>query len=100
MEYFQFLVYLSMDKQPSFESQRFKKLRESLNETQQSFAEKLGIKGSTADIERGKSKITGSIVAELLKQYKINPLWFVWSKFSEVLGHIPQCSTKGCYCRW
>ena len=74
-----------MDKQPSFESQRFKKLRESLNETQQSFAEKLGVKGSTADIERGKSKITGSIVAELLKQFKINPLWLFGQSFQKFL---------------
>jgi len=74
-----------MDKQPNTEAQRFKKVRESLNETQQSFAEKLGIKGSTADIERGKSKITGSVVAELLKQFKINPLWLFGKSFTQFL---------------
>ncbi len=74
-----------MDKQPNIEAQRFKKVRESLNETQQSFAEKLNIKGSTADIERGKSKITGSVVAELLKQFKINPLWLFGKSFQQFL---------------
>ncbi|MBT8304681.1 MAG: LexA family transcriptional regulator [Bacteroidia bacterium] len=74
-----------MENELSIEIKRFKKLRESLNETQQSFAEKLGIKGSTADIERGKSKITGSVVAELLKQFKINPLWLFGKSFQQFL---------------
>ena len=64
-----------MEKQLAIEAQRFKIIRESLNLTQQAFAEKLGINNSTADIERGKTKITGSVIAELLKQYKVNPLW-------------------------
>jgi len=53
--------------------------------TQQSFAEKLGIKGSTTDIERGKSKLTGSVVAELLKQFKVNPLWLYGKSFQQHL---------------
>ncbi|MFI2743735.1 helix-turn-helix transcriptional regulator [Zhouia sp. PK063] len=57
------------------EIQRFKKIREHLNLTQTAFAELLGVKNSTADIERGKSKISGKIVVELMKQFKINPLW-------------------------
>ena len=57
------------------EVSRFKEIRESLNMTQQAFAETLGIKNSTADIERGKSKISGAVVAELLSQFDINPLW-------------------------
>ena len=87
-----------MDKQPSFEAQRFKKVRESLNETQQSFAEKLRIKGSTADIERGKSKISGSVVAELLKQFKINPLWLFGQSFQTVFRYIDECISKSHYC--
>ncbi|MDG3584100.1 LexA family transcriptional regulator [Galbibacter pacificus] len=54
---------------------RFKEIREKYNFTQQTFAETLGIKSSTADIERGKSKISGSIVVELMEQFKVNPLW-------------------------
>lgn len=74
-----------MDKDLNIEAQRFKKVRESLNETQQSFAKKLDIKGSTADIERGKSKITGKVVAELLKQFNINPLWLYGKSFQQIL---------------
>ncbi|MCX2679995.1 LexA family transcriptional regulator [Galbibacter sp. EGI 63066] len=59
----------------SIEVIRFKELRETLNHTQQSFAEALGVKNSTADIERGKSKISGSVVAALMDQFKVNPLW-------------------------
>jgi transcriptional regulator with XRE-family HTH domain len=57
------------------EIQRFKKVRESHNLTQVEFAESLGIKNSTADIERGKTKLSGIVVTQLLKVYKINPLW-------------------------
>lgn len=74
-----------MSKPMNIEAIRFKKIRETLGETQQSFAEKLGIKGSTADIERGKSKITGSVVTELLKQFKINPLWLFGKSFQQFL---------------
>ncbi|MEL6974541.1 MAG: S24 family peptidase, partial [Bacteroidota bacterium] len=35
----------------------------------------LGISNTTADIERGRTKLSGKVVAELLKQFKINPLW-------------------------
>ena len=64
-----------MKQQLSIEVRRFKKIREDQGHTQQSFAAVLGIKGSTADIERGKTKITGSVVMELLHQFEINPLW-------------------------
>ena len=74
-----------MDKELSIEAKRFKKVREQHQETQQSFAKRLGIKGSTADIERGKSKITGSVVAELLKQFKVNPLWLYGKSFQQIL---------------
>lgn len=54
---------------------RFKEVREKLNHTQQSFAEVLNVRKSTADIERGKSKITGSVVVALMENFQINPLW-------------------------
>jgi len=57
------------------ESRRFKQIREELNLTQAVFAEQLGINATTADIERGRTRIPGQVVKELLKRYHINPLW-------------------------
>ncbi|XLS28427.1 XRE family transcriptional regulator [Flavobacteriaceae bacterium M23B6Z8] len=64
-----------MDDKLHIEVKRFKEIREAKGFTQQGFAEVLGIKNSTADIERGKSKISGKVVMELLKQFKVNPMW-------------------------
>ncbi len=54
---------------------RFKQIREENHYTQSDFAEVLNIKNSTADIERGKTKISGIVVTRLLQQFNINPLW-------------------------
>ena len=35
----------------------------------------MGVGNTTADIERGKSKLSGRLIAELLRVYNINPLW-------------------------
>ena len=70
-----------MNKELSIEAQRFKKVREEQNHTQQSFAAILGINAGTADIERGKTKISGKIVMELLSQFNINPLWLFGKSF-------------------
>jgi SOS-response transcriptional repressor LexA len=70
-----------MDKELSVEARRFKKVREEQNHTQHSFANILGISSSTADIERGKTKISGKIVMELLRQFNINPLWLFGKSF-------------------
>lgn len=59
----------------SLEVKRFKEVRDENNFTQAEFAEMLGIKNSTADIERGRTKLSGKVVAELLRQFGINPLW-------------------------
>ena len=59
----------------SIEVQRFKQVRDEQNLTQTEFAEVLGVKNSTADIERGRTKLSGHVVMQLLKQYNINPLW-------------------------
>lgn len=64
-----------MEKITSTEAKRFKQLREELRHTQQSFAELLGIGTTTADIERGKTKITGKVIMELMSRFNINPLW-------------------------
>lgn len=59
----------------TLEVKRFKEIRDDHNFTQAEFAELLGIKNSTADIERGRTKLSGKIVAELLRRFGVNPLW-------------------------
>lgn len=54
---------------------RFKAIREENNFTQVEFAAKLGVKKTTADIERGRTRLSGKVVKELLRQFGINPLW-------------------------
>lgn len=54
---------------------RFTDLRRELGLTQADFAKKLGVTSTTADIERGRTKLSGKVVAELLRQFKVNPLW-------------------------
>ena len=54
---------------------RFTEIRRDKGFTQAEFASLLGISNTTADIERGRTKLSGKVVAELLKQFKINPLW-------------------------
>lgn len=54
---------------------RFSEIRRELGYTQAEFAALLGVSNTTADIERGRTKLSGKVVAELLKQFKINPLW-------------------------
>ncbi|HET8737317.1 MAG TPA: helix-turn-helix domain-containing protein, partial [Pricia sp.] len=54
---------------------RFAEVRRDLGFTQAEFAELLGVSSTTADIERGRTKVSGKVVSELLKQFKINPLW-------------------------
>lgn len=56
-------------------TKRFTDLRRELGYTQSEFAEILGIPSTTADIERGRTKLSGKVVAELLRQFKVNPLW-------------------------
>lgn len=72
-----------METKLSIEAQRFKKIREELRHTQQSFAELLEIGATTADIERGKTKITGKIVMELMSQFNINPLWLYGKSYEK-----------------
>lgn len=54
---------------------RFIDIRRDLGHTQAEFAKLLGVSNTTADIERGRTKLSGKVVSELLKQFKINPLW-------------------------
>ncbi len=54
---------------------RFTDIRRDLGYTQVEFAALLGVSNTTADIERGRTKLSGKVVSELLKQFRINPLW-------------------------
>ena len=85
-KYSKYYVCLSMEKNLSIEARRFKKIREELHQTQHSFAEMIGIKGSTADIERGKTKLSGNVVMELLRQFNINPLWLFGKSFTQYVN--------------
>ncbi len=57
------------------ENIRFKQIREELKFTQATFAKKLDLNIAIADIERGKTKLSGYIVMQLLNLFQINPLW-------------------------
>ncbi len=66
-----------------------------MRHTQQSFAELLNIGSTTADIESGKTKITGKVVSELLRLFNINPLWLYGESFEKYAdSHIGDVSPK------
>ncbi|MGB5983498.1 MAG: LexA family transcriptional regulator [Nonlabens sp.] len=69
----------------STEAKRFKQIREELGKTQSEFAGLLDAGSTTADIERGKKKITGKIVTELLRQFNVNPLWLYGNSYNKLL---------------
>lgn len=58
----------------SIVAKRLKQLREEMELTQVAFAEKLGI-ATTADLERGRTKLSGKIAMQLLRDFYVNPLW-------------------------
>ncbi len=67
--------FVSLGMENEITLKRFTDVRRELGFTQAEFAKVLGISNTTADIERGRTKLSGKVVAELLKQFKINPLW-------------------------
>lgn len=75
-----------MESKLSIEARRFKKIREEQNHTQQSFAELLQIGNTTADIERGKTKLSGKVVMELLRQFNVNPLWLFGESYTKIVN--------------
>ena len=83
LEIFHNIVYSNMETKLSIEAKRFKKVREEQHHTQHSFAELLEIGATTADIERGKTKLSGKVVMELLRQFNINPLWLFGKSFTQ-----------------
>jgi len=65
---------------------RFIEIRRDLGYTQAEFAKLLGISSTTADIERGRTKLSGKVVVELFKQFKVNPLWLFGESDSKNLA--------------
>lgn len=74
-----------MAQEISIEAKRFKTIREELGKTQSEFAKLLDAGSTTADIERGKKKITGKVVTELLRQFHVNPLWLYGTSYNKYL---------------
>jgi len=66
---------------------RFIEIRRDLGYTQAEFARILGIPNTTADIERGRTKLSGKVVVELLKQFKVNPLWLFGDSKNQHLNY-------------
>lgn len=84
-----------MDNSTNQTIKRFKQIREENHYTQSDFAKVLQIKNSTADIERGKTKISGKVVARLLQEFNINPLWlFGESTQKKIQLHLGEVSPK------
>ena len=58
------------------ENERLKEIRKSLDLTQREFSDSLDIKqGSYSDVERGKAGISAVLLKNLIRRFRINPLW-------------------------
>ncbi|MEP0134023.1 MAG: LexA family transcriptional regulator [Eudoraea sp.] len=66
---------------------RFIEIRRDLGYTQAEFARMLGIPNTTADIERGRTKLSGKVVVEMLKQFNVNPLWLFGDSNNQHLNY-------------
>ncbi|WP_010520366.1 XRE family transcriptional regulator [Aquimarina agarivorans] len=64
-----------MEDSNTIAAKRFKQIRKNNGATQKEFAGLLDIKNNIADIERGRTKITGYTLVKLIQQCNINPLW-------------------------
>ena len=58
------------------ENERLKVLRTHLGLTQRLFSQTLEIKqGSYSDVERGKAGVSAVLMKNLIRKYRVNPLW-------------------------
>lgn len=58
------------------ENERLKEIRKALELTQREFSETLDIKqGSYSDVERGKAGISAILLKNLIRRFRVNPLW-------------------------
>src|SRR5690606_28218671 len=80
------LNFCIMNEDSEMVIKRFTEIRRDLGHTQAEFAHLLGIPNTTADIERGRTKLSGRVVAQLLKQFKINPLWLYGDSTEQYLS--------------
>jgi SOS-response transcriptional repressor LexA len=64
-----------MENAKDLAAKRLKKIRQAFDLTQKDFGNQLGWHTSTADLERGKIKIPGIVITNLLDKFSINPLW-------------------------
>ncbi len=71
------------------ENQRLRQIREENGLTQVEMAKMIDAGNSTADIERGKTRLLGKSVMALLKQYSINPLWLYGESERKYLNTTP-----------
>lgn len=76
---------ICIDMENEITLKRFIEIRRELGHTQAEFAALIGLTNTTADIERGRTKLSGKIVVELFKQFKINPLWLFGDSESKYL---------------
>ena len=75
MVLYHILLNLGMQNFHQLAGKRLKKARQQLELTQKEFGERLGYNNSTMDLERGRIKIPGYVVSNLLDYFSINPLW-------------------------
>jgi transcriptional regulator with XRE-family HTH domain len=58
------------------ENERLKIIRNELKLTQKDFSDALEIKqGSYSDVERGKAGISALLLKNLIRKFRVNPLW-------------------------
>ena len=72
------------------ENERLRSIRTQLNLTQKTFSESLEIKqGSYSDVERGKAGISALLLKNLIRKYRVNPLWLCEGEGSMFVGESP-----------
>jgi len=70
------------------ESERLKESRKVLNLTQRELSEKLEIKqGSYSDVERGKAGISALLLKNLIRKFRVNPLWLCEGEGAMFIGY-------------
>jgi transcriptional regulator with XRE-family HTH domain len=70
------------------ESERLKEIRKVLDLTQREMSDALEIKqGSYSDVERGKAGISALLLKNLIRKYRVNPLWLCEGEGSMFIGH-------------
>ena len=82
------------------ENERLKEIRKLLEFTQREFSDALDIKqGSYSDVERGKAGISAVLLKNLIRRFRINPLWLCEGEgemfIDKTDGHTPNTQSSG-----